>query len=109
MAASTTAPPLHFPTAIELAVFDQAGPRPQFLIDSEKLKVVVVGLEPGQEIPVHPETLAVYAILAGSGVMTVDDQAFAVTAGAVVIAPPGAARGLRADDRLIFLAAKSGP
>ncbi|MCB0130257.1 MAG: hypothetical protein KDD78_05400 [Caldilineaceae bacterium] len=108
MAASTTTPPLYFPTAIDLAVFDEAGPRPQFLVDSEKLKVIVAGLESGQEIPVHPETLAVYTFLAGSGVMTVDDQAFAITAGAVVVAPPGAARGLRADDRLIFLAAKSG-
>jgi quercetin dioxygenase-like cupin family protein len=40
--------------------------------------------------------------------MTVEGQAFAVTAGATVIAPPGSARGLRAGSRLIFLAAKAG-
>lgn len=108
MSQTTTMPPLFFPNVAGQAVFDAAGPRPQFLVDSARLTVVVAGLEPGQQIPSHPEVLAVYHFLAGEGVMTVDDAAFAVTAGATVIAPPGAARGLRAGSRLIFLAAKAG-
>lgn len=108
MSQTTTMPPLFFPNVAGQAVFDAAGPRPQFLVDSARLTVVVAGLEPGQQIPSHPEALAVYQFLAGEGVMTVDDAAFAVTAGATVIAPPGAARGLRAGSRLIFLAAKAG-
>ena len=40
--------------------------------------------------------------------MTVNGEAFAVTAGATVIAPPGSARGVRAGSRLTFLAAKAG-
>lgn len=107
MSQTTTMPPLFFPNVAGQAVFDAAGPRPQFLVDSARLTVVVAGLEPGQQIPSHPEALAVYHFLAGEGVMTVDDAAFAVTAGATVIAPPGAARGLRAGSRLIFLAAKA--
>lgn len=108
MSQTTTMPPLFFPNVAGQAVFDAAGPRPQFLVDSARLTVVVAGLEPGQQIPSHPEALAVYYFMAGEGVMTVDDAAFAVTAGATVIAPPGAARGLRAGSRLIFLAAKAG-
>jgi quercetin dioxygenase-like cupin family protein len=108
MPQTTTMPPLFFPDVADQAVFDTAGPRPQFLVDSAKLAMVVAGLEPGQQIPSHPEALAMYHILAGDGVMTVEDAAFAVTAGATVIAPPGSARGLRAVSRLIFLAAKAG-
>jgi quercetin dioxygenase-like cupin family protein len=69
--------------------------------------VIVAGLEPGQQIPAHAETLAVYHFLAGEGVMTVDDEELAVTAGSTVITPAGATRGMRAASRLIFLATKS--
>ncbi|MCO6453413.1 MAG: cupin domain-containing protein [Caldilineales bacterium] len=108
MSSPVAMPTLVFPAVADQAVFDATGPRPQFLVDSEKLTVVVAGLEPGQQIPSHPEALAVYHFLAGEGVMTVNDEAFAVTAGATVIAPPGSARGLRAGSRLTFLAAKAG-
>lgn len=101
-------PACFFPDARELAVFDSDGPRPQFLLDSEKLKVLVAGLEPGQQIPAHAEGGAVYHFLEGDGVMTVNGTAYPVRAGALMIAPPGATRGLRADSRLIFLAAKGG-
>ncbi|HRI57933.1 MAG TPA: NBR1-Ig-like domain-containing protein, partial [Anaerolineae bacterium] len=76
MSQTTTMPPLFFPNVAGQAVFDAAGPRPQFLVDSARLTVVVAGLEPGQQIPSHPEVLAVYHFLAGEGVMTVDDAAF---------------------------------
>ena len=105
---TTTMPTTCYPAVAELAIFDGDGPRPQFLLDSEKLKVVVVGLEPGQQIPAHPETLAVYHFLTGDGVMTVDGAAHAVAPGATLIAPAGAARGVVATSRLTFLAVKSG-
>ena len=108
MSQTMTMPVLFFPSVVEQVVFDSAGPRPQLLVDSEKLKVVVAGLEPGQQIPPHPEALAMYHFLAGEGTMTVDGEAFAVTAGSTVIAPPGSARGVRAGSRLTFLAAKVG-
>ena len=40
--------------------------------------------------------------------MTVNGADYPVHAGATVIAPPGATRGMRATSRLTFLAAKSG-
>lgn len=107
MSDTTTMPGTHYPAVAELAVFDSSGPRPQFLVDSEKLKVIVVGLESGQQIPAHPETLAVYQFLSGEGTMIVNGVDYAVSAGATIVAPPGAARGMRASSRLIFLAVKS--
>ena len=108
MTQTTTMPTICYPAVAELAVFDGDGLRPQFLLDTEKLKVIVAGLEPGQQIPAHAETLAVYHFLAGEGIMTVDDEELAVTAGSTVITPAGARRGMRATSRLTFLAAKTG-
>ncbi len=103
-----TIPALHYPVVRDLALFDAAGPRPQFLVDGAKLKVLVAALEPGQCIPAHPETLAIYYFIEGDGMMTVNDDTFPVQAGTAVIAPPGASRGMEAGTRLVFLAAKAG-
>lgn len=108
MTQQTKIPALFHPAVHDLAIFDDDGPRPQFLVDSEKLKVIVAGLEAGQQIPPHAETLAVYHFLTGDGVMLVNDEEFVVAAGSTVIAPGGATRGMRARTRLTFLAAKSG-
>jgi len=106
MAQTKTMPQLFFSDVAVQAVFDAAGPRPQFLVDSARLAVVVAGLEPGQQIPVHAEAMAVYHFLSGEGVMTTDGETFSVTGGATLIVPAGAARGMRATTRLIFLAVK---
>ena len=75
-------------------------------MDDANFKVLVGGLEPGQQIPVHPESLSMYYFLAGTGTMTVEDQQFPITVGATVIAPASARRGMQAETRVIFLAAK---
>jgi quercetin dioxygenase-like cupin family protein len=90
------------------ALFDGDSPRPQFLMDSEKMKVIVAGLEAGQQIPHHPEALAVYYFLEGEGTMTVNGDEFPVAQGATVITPPVSARGMRAATRLVFLAVRAG-
>jgi quercetin dioxygenase-like cupin family protein len=107
MSQSTTIPAIFYAATGDLAIFDDDGPRPQFLLDSEKIKVIVAGLEPDQQIPAHAEALAVYHFLAGEGIMTVNDSAFEVCAGATVIAPAGAARGMSASSRMTFLAVKA--
>ena len=108
MTTAATISALFYPAIQELAIFDPDGPRPQLLMDSARLTVLVAGLEAGQQIPPHPEAMAVYHFLTGTGVMIVDGEEYAVTAGATVIAPPGATRGLRAVSQLVFLAAKAG-
>lgn len=95
-----------YPDIQTQAVFGEMGPQPQFLVDEANFKVILGGLEPGQQIPVHPEALALYYFLAGTGTMTVDDEQYPITPGATVITPAGARRGMQAETRVIFLAAK---
>ena len=107
MTLDLTAQAIYYSDLKESVAFSEPGPNPQFLIDSEHFKVILAGLEPGQAIPSHPETLAIYYFLEGSGVMIVEDQEFPVAAGSAIITLAGASRGMRAHTRLIFLAAKS--
>ncbi|MCB0185784.1 MAG: hypothetical protein KDE31_16060 [Caldilineaceae bacterium] len=89
------------------ASFGKTGPQPRFLLDTEPFKVLVVGLEAGQQIPLHSESAAMYHFLEGSGTMTVDNTDFDIQPGGTVIALSGAKRGMRAETRLVFLAAKA--
>ena len=108
MSQQMTLPILFCKDAKTQATFGETGPQPRFFLDSDSFKVLVVGLEAGQQIPIHPESTAMYHFLEGNGTMTVDAQEFAVEPGAVVIALAGAKRGIKADSRLVFLAAKAG-
>lgn len=97
----------YYPDTAAQAVFGQDGPQPQFLADSTHLRVVVAGLEAGQEIPSHPEAPAVYHFLEGRGDMIIDGETLPAGPGATVIVSPGSARGMRATTRLVFLAVKA--
>lgn len=108
MSATAATPAVYFPDVTAQVVFDAARPRPQFVFDSLHLKALVAALEPGQQIPAHPEALAVYYFVAGEGEMEVDGRIYAVAPGALVVTPDGARRGLRAASRLVFLAVKQG-
>ncbi len=88
------------------AVFAADGPRPQFLLDTPKFKVLVAGLEAGSQIPVHPAEAAMYHFLEGEGLMTVGDEVFSVEPGTTVIVASGERRGMNAKTRLVFLASK---
>ena len=92
MTQTTSKQATFYPDTKAQAVFGETGPKPQFLVDDANFKVLVGGLEPGQQIPVHPESLSMYYFLAGTGTMTVEDQQFPITVGATVIAPAGAER-----------------
>ena len=96
--------PLLIADAQAEAIFTETGPQPNILWEDQKLKVIVAGLKPGQQIPVHPEALSVYYFLSGNGVMTVDDEPLAVQQGSMVILPQGARRGLVAETELVFVA-----
>lgn len=95
-----------YPDWRENVVFAQDGPKPQVLMGNDKLKVVIGGLEAGQKIPPHPEGESVFHFLEGNGWMIVGDERFAVKSGATVVTPAGAKRGIEAETRLVFLAAR---
>ena len=99
-------PDIYFPETKSKAVFAPDGPKPQFLIDTPQFKALVVGIEAGGLIPVHAGEAAMYHFLEGEGLMTVDDESFAIKPGVTVVAPSGAKRGMNAKTRVVFLGSK---
>ncbi len=99
---------IYFPDTKSKAVFAPDGPKPKFLVDTPQFKALVVGLEAGQQIPVHAGEAAMYHFLAGEGLMTVDDEIFDIKPGVTVITSGGARRGMNAKTRVVFLACKGG-
>ncbi len=95
-----------YPNWKEKVVYSNEGPQPQVLMVNEKVKFILAGLEPGQQIPEHAEAQAIYHFLEGTGWMTVDGERMAVSSGATIVMPEGATRGMEADTRLAFLAVR---
>jgi quercetin dioxygenase-like cupin family protein len=95
-----------YPHWKERIVYSSEGPQPQILLENEKIKFILAGLEPGQQIPEHAEAQAIYHFLEGNGWMMVDGERTAVSPGATIVMPEGAVRGLKAETRLAFLATR---
>ena len=70
---------------------------------SSELKTVLVALGAGQALPDHPGPAACFHILDGSGTVVVDGEETPVSAGATVIVPTGATRGVRTTSKIVFL------
>jgi quercetin dioxygenase-like cupin family protein len=81
------------------------------LHESAQLKVVLVSLPAGRELPSHAGAAASFHILDGTGVVVLDGVEHSVRAGVTVIAKPGAQRGVRAGGQspLVFLGNLSDP
>ena len=93
----------------DVVTYGAPGPSPVLLVDEPDLRVLVAGLEPGGRIPPHPGPRGVYHALEGEGRYTLDGEVLEFRAGAVVVAPAGAVRGIEAVTRLAFLAVRLGP
>ena len=87
----------------EKVVFSSNGLQPQPLLEDDKVKMVLVGVEPGQHIPPHPAPSAVYYFIEGNGWMTVDGTRIEIEPGVIIRTPDGAQRGVEAETRLVFL------
>ncbi len=103
---SDTTSQIYFVDVKEKAVFATDGPKPQFLIETPQFKALVVGLEAGGQIPVHPGETAMYHFLEGTGLMTVGDEAFEIKPGVTIVVPSGERRGMNAKTRVVFLGSK---
>ena len=99
-------PDIYFPELKSKAVFAPDGAKPQFLLDTPQFKALVVGLEAGQQIPVHAGEAAMYHFLEGEGLMTIGEETFDIKPGVTVVAPSGVKRGMNAKNRVVFLGSK---
>lgn len=94
---------VRYPNWKEAVTFDDRGPSPTILMETDHLKTVLVGLRAGQAIPVHPSPEAVYHFIQGTGIMTVDDEAFAIDSGITITAPNESTRGISAATDIVFI------
>jgi quercetin dioxygenase-like cupin family protein len=97
---------IFYPNWKDKVVYPAEGAQPLVLEENDKFKMVVGGLEAGQKIPAHTELQGIYIFLEGDGEMIVNEEKYSVKAGATVISPKGASRGIEAKTRLSFIAVK---
>ena len=97
---------LFFPDWKDVVVFSAAGPKPYVLTETVNYKAVVVGLAAGAVLPPHEEGAAIFHFLEGTGQVIVGEETFAVQAGATVVVPDGAVRGIEATTQLALLAVR---
>jgi quercetin dioxygenase-like cupin family protein len=96
----------YYPNPLEKIVFSPDGPQPQELFAEGQVRIIMVGLQVGQKIPVHPGGLASFQFLEGRGVMIVDGERLPVEPGTVIITQHGAPRGIEAVTELKFMAVR---
>jgi quercetin dioxygenase-like cupin family protein len=95
----------------DLAAFDPHRFAPKALAQTAYSKTMLVCLEPGQSIPVHhPGIDLTLVILEGQATLVAGDEELAKAGpGAVMTAPAGQARGIKADQRTLALVVVSPP
>ena len=85
--------------------FDPTRPMSKLLHDSEKSRVVLFCLEPGQEITPHTSTSeVVFYGVDGKGTILLGEGEVELEPRAIVICPPVLPHGIRAGERMIVLA-----
>lgn len=85
--------------------FSAEGPVKQFLHDSPQMKMALLCLEPGQEIPPHgAPAMVMMQVLEGEGEFTVGKEKKRGVAGNIFPCAPDHPHGIRALSRLAVLA-----
>jgi quercetin dioxygenase-like cupin family protein len=95
-----------FPDWKKLVIYSEKGMQPTVLVETENYKSVVAGMAAGNSMPPHEEGPAIFHFLEGSGKMIVGKETLNVHAGAIVVVPNGANRGIEAETQLAFLAVR---
>lgn len=78
--------------------------QPNILYISPKVKIPLICLDNGQEIPPHPSALGIFYVIDGEGVFTRGEEKIDIKAGMLIIAPDGVVRGIKSKGKLIVLA-----
>ncbi|MFO0793227.1 MAG: cupin domain-containing protein [Candidatus Brocadiaceae bacterium] len=82
---------------------------PNILYVSPKVKVPLICMEPGQEIPPHGgQSVGIFYVKEGKGVFTLDNRKIDMEKGSVIVVPEGSLRGMRCVERMVVLAMSAG-
>ena len=91
--------------ALKDAEFSADRPVSKLLYDSDAMRVVVFGLQAGQEIPPHTApSRVVLHIVQGKGIFVTGQGEQPAYAGAFVITEPDEPHGLKATEKTVMLA-----
>lgn len=77
---------------------------PKFLHSSDKIRVMLLCLDAGQEIPPHTSPEATLHVVKGKGTITVGDDEVSVQAGTIVIVPAEVSHAVKCQERMALLA-----
>ncbi len=75
---------------------------------SPGIKLPVICITPGQEIPPHPGATGMFYVLEGKGIFTDGDEKIDISAGSLVIVPKGGVRGIKPTEKLLLFAVHAG-
>ncbi len=85
--------------------FDPVRPVSKLLHDSEKSRVVLFCLEPGQEIASHTSTSeVVFYGVDGGGTILLGESEVELEPRAIVVCPPVVPHGIKTGERMVVLA-----
>ena len=91
-------------TAKSAAAFKPERFNPVVLAETQRVRVILVCLEPGQFIPVHrPGVDMALVVLEGEGLLVAGEREETARPGVVAFVPAGESRGLKAQTRLVAL------
>ena len=94
----------------ELAAFQSQHFNPIGLAQSDRMKLVLVCLEPGQSIPAHePAVDMALVVIEGEGTLTSGDREEPLRPGSIGFVPAGVRRGVKASTRMVVLHTVSPP
>jgi quercetin dioxygenase-like cupin family protein len=77
---------------------------PKFLYSSEKLRIILLCLESGQEIAPHSSPEASLQVLKGRGSISIGEKELQVEPGSLVVVPRGLSHAVKCQDRMTLLA-----
>ncbi|OHB84498.1 MAG: hypothetical protein A3J73_01280 [Planctomycetes bacterium RIFCSPHIGHO2_02_FULL_38_41] len=78
---------------------------PNILFASPKVKMPLICMEPGQEIPPHAGPhIGIFYVKEGKGVFTLNNKKIDMKKDMIIIAPEGASRGMKCLERMVVLA-----
>lgn len=82
---------------------------PNILYVSPKMKMPLICMEPGQEIPSHGgHSVGIFYVKEGKGIFTLDNGKIDMEKGTLIVAPEGSSRGMKCVERMVVLAISAG-